>query len=423
MLNRSSRCFLAFVTALAGVGCDSSDDPSRASASDPESAGAGGGGAPAGSAGSTSSGGASLPGSGAAGDSEASNPGIAGGLSGVGGSTAGDDDGAGGAAPGADAAPDGNAPVAGTLRLFFVDSEGGQSTVLQLPNGQVLVIDTGNPGMRDGDRMLAVLQGELGATEIDYLLTTHYDSDHVGGVTYLAARLGIGQFFDHGAANAPASYSALANAGTRRSLAVGDGVELGGVSLDVVSAAGAVLEAPLPGGGLPNAFCEGAQAALPNDPIDENVNSVGVVLRFGKFDFLDLGDLLWPREHELACPNNLIGSIDLYLTTHHGLTRSGAPQLVRAIEPLAAIMNNGPRKGGGGSTWSTLELAPGGENVWQVHRAVAASAAQNAPPDQIANLEEGQADAANFLTVEVESSGEFRVINPRTGFSKTYTAR
>jgi len=376
-----------------------------------------------GGAGSTSSGGASALAGGAAGDSEASNPGIAGGLSGVGGSTAGDDGSADGAAPVADAAPDGSPPVSGTLRLLFVDSEGGQSTVLQLPNAQVLVIDTGNPGMRDGERMLAVLQGELGATEIDYLLTTHYDSDHVGGVPYLAARLGIGQFLDHGATNAPASYLALANAGTRRSLAVGDALELGGVSLDVVSAAGAVIDAPRSGGGLPNPFCEGAQAELPGDAVDENVNSVGVVIRFGRFDFLDLGDLLWPREHELACPNNLVGSIDLYLTTHHGLTRSGAPQLVRAIQPLAAIMNNGPRKGGGGSTWNTLALAPGGENVWQVHRAVAAPAAQNAPPDQIANLDEGQADAANFLEVQVESSGEFRIINPRTSFSKSYTSR
>jgi competence protein ComEC len=323
--------------------------------------------------------------------------------------------------PGSDAAS--GAEPAGTLRFYFVDSEGGQSTVVQLPNGQILVIDTGNAGMRDGERMLAVLQGELGASQIDYLLTTHYDSDHVGGVPYLAARLGIAQFFDHGAANAPAQYTTLANAGTRRSLVAGDVLSLGGVSLHVVSAAGSVIDEPLAGGGMPNPFCQGAQAALPGDPLDENVNSVGVVLRFGSFDFLDLGDLLWPREHELACPNNQIGPIDLYLTTHHGLTRSGAPQLVRGLQPLAAVMNNGPRKGGGGSTWDTLALAPGAADVWQVHRAVSAPDTQNAPADQIANLDEGQADQARFLVVSVESSGQFSIQNPRTSFSKTYTAR
>jgi competence protein ComEC len=321
--------------------------------------------------------------------------------------------------PSADAA----APISGTLTFYFVDSEGGQSTIAQLPNGQILVIDTGNPGMRDGERMLAVLRDELGAARIDYLIITHYDSDHVGGVPYLAARVGIDQYFDHGDTNAPAQYLALANASARRSVVAGDVLNLGGVSAQVVSAGGTVIREPLPGGGAPNPLCEGAQAALPGDPLDENVNSVGVVIRFGNFDFLDLGDLLWPREHELACPNHQIGPVDLYLTTHHGLTRSGAPQLVRGAEPLAAVMNNGPRKGGGGSTWDTLELAPGGENVWQVHRAVAAPADQNAPTDQIANLDEGQADSANYLKVIVESSGKFSIVNPRTTFSKTYSAR
>src|SRR6185436_15356128 len=159
---------------------------------------------------------------------------------------------------------------------------------VQLPNGQILVIDTGNAGMRDGERMLAVLQGQLGATQIDYLIITHYDGDHVGGVPYLAARIGIGQFFDHGAANAPAQYLALANAGTRRTLAAGDELTLGGVTLNVVSAGGSVIAQPLADGGIPNPLCAGAQAALPGDPLDENVNSVGVVLRFGNFDFLEL---------------------------------------------------------------------------------------------------------------------------------------
>jgi len=344
----------------------------------------------------------------------------------AGGDTAGSDtagsDTAGSAGFGADAAA-GVEPISGTLRFYFVDSEGGQSTIVQLPNGQILVIDTGNAGMRDGERMLAVLQGQLGATQIDYLIITHYDGDHVGGVPYLAARIGIGQFFDHGAANAPARYLALANAGTRRTLAVGDVLTLGGVTLNVVSAGGSVIAQPLAGGGMPNPLCAGAQAALPGDPLDENVNSIGVVLRFGNFDFLDLGDLLWLREHQLACPNNQIGTIDLYLTTHHGTTRSGAPQLVRALQPLAAIMNNGPRKGGGGSTWATLALAPGPADVWQVHRAVGAPDDQNAPPAQIANLDEGQADAAQILEVRVESSGQFEILNPRTSFSKTYTSR
>jgi competence protein ComEC len=322
-----------------------------------------------------------------------------------------------------DAALDGPVPSMAPLTVYFVDTEGGQATVFQLPNRQLLMIDSGNAGMRDGERILAVLRDEIGASTLDYLLITHYDSDHVGGVPYLSSRIAIAQYFDHGDAGAPAQYLAAANAAARRSLVVGDELSLGGVTLSVVSSAGNVLTEPLPGAGAANPFCDGALAALPNDPVDENVNSLGVVLRFGDFEMLDLGDLLWSREHQLACPRNLLGPIDLYLTTHHGTLRSGAPQLVRAVDPLAAIMNDGPRKGGGGSTWDTLALAPGGSEVWQLHRALAAPDDQNAPPDQIANLLEGQGDAALYLKVIVESSGQFSIVNPRTGYSKAYTAR
>jgi hypothetical protein len=147
------------------------------------------------------------------------------------------------------------------------------------------------------------------------------------------------------------------------------------------------------------------------------------VLRFGAFDFLDLADLLFDLEDELACPVNRIGIVDLYLTTHHGLTLSGAPQLVVALEPQAAVMNNGPRKGGGGTTWDTLALAPGGMEVWQLHRALAADGAENAPEDQIANLEEGNADEAHFLRVVAQSSGAFTIFNPRTNAERPYPAR
>jgi beta-lactamase superfamily II metal-dependent hydrolase len=327
-----------------------------------------------------------------------------------------------------DASVDAGPSAPGALSIYFVDSEGGQSTVFHLPSGELLVVDTGNPGPRDGERMLSLIVGQLGASRIDYLLTTHYDGDHWGGVPYLADRIEVGLYLDHGdvafgGQPAPAAYLALANAGERRVLAAGERLELGGVALDVVAAGGELLPEPLAGGGGLNPFCEGAAVSVPGDPLDENVNSVGFVLRFGAFEILDLADLLWSQEHELSCPLDRIGPIDLYLTTHHGLTRSGAAQLVRVIDPLAAIMNNGPRKGGGDGTWQTLELAPGAADVWQVHRALGASDEQNAPEDQIANLESGAADEAIPLKVSVAPTGEVTIENPRTGFQKTYQAR
>jgi competence protein ComEC len=312
----------------------------------------------------------------------------------------------------------GGAP-SGTLELYFVDTEGGQATVMRLPGGQVVVVDTGNSGARDGDRIQAVLRDELGVANVDYLITTHYDSDHVGGATYLHQRTPVRNFLDHGDEGAPASYRTIANAAMRRGIAPGNTLELGSAHFDFVSSGGELITTALPGGGA-NTYCSGVAT---KGESDENENSIGFILRFGAFDFIDLGDLLWDWELRLACPTNLLGTVDLYLTTHHGLTRSGASPLVRGIAPLAAIMNNGPRKGGGGSTWQTLVQAPGATNVWQLHQALASPANENAAADQIANLVEGSGDTAEFLKVTVQASGAFTILNPRTNTMRTYQSR
>lgn len=314
-----------------------------------------------------------------------------------------------------DGHPDGFA----ALRIYFVDVEGGQATILRFPNGEVMVVDSGHPGPRDHERIVHVLHRELDAKRIDYLLTTHYDGDHVGGVSALASRFEIGTFFDHGDAGAPAEYLEATRSGRRRVIAAGDQLDVGEVRFDFVASGGRVIEAPLSGAGLANPLCEGARIVPGRD---ENANSVGFVLHYGAFDFVNLADLLWELEHRLACPNHLLGEVELYLTSHHGLERSGAPQLVRALNPEAAIMNNGARKGGGGQTWETLAQVPGPEAVWQLHRNVRVLVSENAPEDQIANLEAGEADTAHFLWVHATADGRFRVGNPRNGFTRVYAA-
>jgi competence protein ComEC len=418
---------------IATAGCSSKDDKPSATGGSGNGAGAGGTTSTGGSQGGSSNGGGGSPGGAApsggtsSGDAGATSGGGAGASttggagSGQGGAgTAGDaGGGSSGAGNGGSATGGSGGAPTGTLDIYFVDTEGGQATVMKLPGGQVFIVDTGNPGARDGDRIQAVLRDELSKTSVEYLLTTHYDGDHVGGATYLNQRTPVTNFLDHGDQGAPSSYLTMANAGTRRVIEAGDTLDVGGVHFDFVCSNGDLITTPLPGGGA-NPNCSGV--AMKNES-DENENSVGFILRFGSFDFIDLGDLLWDWELRLACPTNLLGLVDLYLTTHHGLTRSGAPPLVRAIQPLAAVMNNGPRKGGGGSSWTTLTQAPGAMEVWQLHQALASPASENAPADQIANPGEGSADMAFFLKVTVQASGAFTIENPRTNASRMYQSR
>src|ERR1022692_4216476 len=68
-----------------------------------------------------------------------------------------------------------------TLDIYFIDTEGGHAALYVSPSGQAILSDSGNPGNRDPDRILAALEA-AGVRQIDYLVSTHYHVDHVGGV-------------------------------------------------------------------------------------------------------------------------------------------------------------------------------------------------------------------------------------------------
>ena len=83
------------------------------------------------------------------------------------------------------------------LDIYIVDTEGGKAALWVSPSGQSLLIDSGNPGDRDLDRIMAAIN-DAGLKQIDFLISTHYHVDHIGGLTELANRIPIAHFIDHG---------------------------------------------------------------------------------------------------------------------------------------------------------------------------------------------------------------------------------
>lgn len=331
-----------------------------------------------------------------------------------------------------------------TLDIYSIDVEGGGATLFVSPSGESLLVDAGNPGARDADRIAAAVKA-AGLSQVDYLVISHYHGDHVGGVADLAARVPIRAFVDHGSEVHDGSpfklrdeifqgYLAQRAKGRHLQVKPGDTVPIKGLNVTVLSSDGASLQKPLPGGG-PNALC-GAFTPQPED-LSENARSVGVVVALGRFRMLALGDLTWNKERDLACPTNVIGPIDVYLTTHHGLNLSGPPVLVHAIRPRVALMNNGPRKGASREAWLTVKNSPGLEDLWQLHYAVqrdGSAAFQEREPsggpdsnvreDLIANLAEAAEHAPAYeLRVAAREDGSFTVRNTRNNFSKAYPAR
>jgi beta-lactamase superfamily II metal-dependent hydrolase len=318
------------------------------------------------------------------------------------------------------------------LQIIWNDVEGGAATLIVTPSGQSLLVDTGwnqNNG-RDAKRIVAAAKA-AGISKIDILVTTHFHTDHVGGTPGLAAMIPIGKFYDHGdsieATAGPGAqlynaYKAAAE-GKRVTVKSGDKIPLKDVDITAVSAAGEVIGKAINGGGKPNDFCKDAQ----QKPADktENGQSVGFLLTYGKFKFLDLGDLTWDREMMLACPANKLGTITLFQASHHGFSsgQSGSPALVFALKPQVVVVNDGARKGFDAAAYDEITKIPGIEGIWQVHRAAGSDASHNTAPDMTANLDEGAADQGFGIKVTVAKDGKYTVTNLRNNFSKTYTAQ
>jgi beta-lactamase superfamily II metal-dependent hydrolase len=341
---------------------------------------------------------------------------------------------------------------AGTLDLYLIDTEGGLAALYVAPSGESLLIDTGNPGGRDTDRIMDAIQ-TAGLRQLDHVILTHYHVDHVGGLQELAARIPIKQFIDHGpsvepreqVANFQASYAELYAKATHTVVKVGDKIPFGGASILVVTSAGATLKTPIagaPGAGKPNPACADFKPRDEARVDPENHQAVGVVITLGKFRTVNLADFTYNREQELMCPNNPIGTVDLYLTSHHGIDQSGSPALVHGLHPRVVLMNNSTRKGGAVPTMQTLFTSPGLEDVWQLHWAYGAGLELNAPGLFIANLEDpaaianvltgappaprpaggrgGHTGPAFLLKASAHADGTFTVTNTRNNFTKTY---
>jgi competence protein ComEC len=317
------------------------------------------------------------------------------------------------------------------LEIYWIDAEGGAATLIVSPNGQALLVDTANrtPDDRDAKRIFNTAQ-KAGVKKIDVLLTTHFHGDHIGAMEALSKMIPIEMYMDHGDSvelsrpNVAAQYKAYQelSQGKRKILHAGDRIPIKGLDIEVLMSAGQPITKALKGGG-PNATCATWKDREIAEPDPDNDQSVGILVRYGKFKFIDMGDLTWNYEKKLVCPNNLIGPVSLYQTTHHGLDRSNSPQFVWAIQPQVMVMNNGPRKGGPVSVFEILRRSPGVEDIWQGHLALAIPKEVNTDEKMIANLEPTAGCNGNLLKVSVAPDGKFTMTNERNGFSKTYTAK
>jgi competence protein ComEC len=321
------------------------------------------------------------------------------------------------------------------LDIYWVDVEGGAATLIVSPSGESLLFDSGwEVGDRDAKRIAAAAQ-QAGIKRIDDFVLSHFHADHAGGISALSKLIPIGSCFDRGDFIEPANQrwrdAYLSVCGAKRTIVhPGDRIPLKGLQVDVVASNGQLLNKPIKGGG-PNPLCATAENKPPDIP--ENQLMVGALFTYGKFRFLDLADLDWEKEMELACPVNRIGEVSIWQTGRHGaLDGAGAPGFLYAIKPQVVVANNGPRKGLGGPSpglqkaltvhYDRIAKTPGIEGIWQGHRSLL-DPEHNAPDNMIANLEDTPECQGHWIKASVGRDGRFTITNGRNGFSRDYAAR
>ena len=342
-----------------------------------------------------------------------------------------------------------------TLDIYTVDVEGGNATLFVTPSGESLLIDTGNFGpeasVRDAERIMEAVR-DAGLRQIDHLIITHWHGDHFGGAEELAKRIPIKHFIDHGPNQQPAPipdkflaevYPKLIANAKHTVAKPGDKIAMTGLEVQVVTSNGETIKTPLAGAGAPNPYCASFKPGQNNieDPL-----SVGVHITFGKFRTMHLGDLTKNKEFELMCPNNRIGTIDLFLGLHHAVNTSTSEVMMHAVRPRVAIVNNGTRKGAQPDVMQVILSSPGFENLWQIHFSQLSGQEYTVPGMFIANHTDAEMAAmpvapiaapapgpnappppahngkSYWIKVSAQTDGTFTVTNARNGFSKTNAA-
>ncbi|HMB35101.1 MAG TPA: DNA internalization-related competence protein ComEC/Rec2 [Methylomirabilota bacterium] len=247
------------------------------------------------------------------------------------------------------------APDNGRLRVTFLDVGQGDAILVELPEGQRLLVDGGpggNQRLDVGERVLAPFLWNRPTQRLDVVALTHPDSDHSGGLRAVLTRFGVREFWENGRwiTGTEETLRAVERSGAcRRTLVAGQRLWLGSALLTVLN----------PDGSRPL-----------DDPPPEGQNEESLVLRLDwrGFSLLLTGDLGGPGEERLLADHAPVRALALKVG-HHGSRYSSTGAFLDAVEPAVAIISVGARNSFGHPTPEVLgRLEAAGARIYRTDR-------------------------------------------------------
>jgi competence protein ComEC len=286
-------------------------------------------------------------------------------------------------------------PASGQLlEIHHIDVEQGDATLLVMPNGSSMLIDSGLDGRVDE---VADFIEARGISTVDAFVLTHYDSDHLGGIDkVLGEGIAVRAWYDRGGLESPAAGCNSQLCQYQRVAGGAMGLQPGAVivldtlvSIVVVAANGNVRPGP-----------------RLHPPIDEeNALSVTLLVSYQGFNYLIGGDLTAEVERRLV-EQAAIGDIDVYRVSHHGSETSTSAAFLAAIRPEVAIISNGSHAGYRHPRLLVLSAlrAIEGMHIYQTNRLVdTGSVGDNTSVDFIGDPETDDTDGTISILVNADS--------------------
>ena len=248
------------------------------------------------------------------------------------------------------------------LRVYHIDVGQADATLIIGPTGIACLVDAGDPG--DGNGVVVPLLNQLGVTQLKWVITSHYHTDHFGGVAEVvsAGFLPVVAAYDRGTVNQPtgSTFNQYLSAigGKRTTMTPGTVLDLGGGATLTCLCVNAVAMG-------------GASLSVSGTMQEENSRSIALKLAYGNYQEALCGDLNGggsgtANVESIVAPQ--MGNVDVYKVNHHGSFTSSSPSFVATIAPEVCSISCGDNNGYGHPHQSVLNTLISQSTVAQIYR-------------------------------------------------------